>query len=426
MRLEVMLNNNRGMEMKQKVCFVAMGFGKKMDYQNSKEIDLDRIYIKVIKPLFEEELKGYKLIRADEIAGSSLIDVSMYALLLNADLVIADLTTLNPNAIYELGVRHAVRPYSTIIMVQSDNKIPFDLEHSRYITYEEIGEELDAYEANKIKKSLKDFIKSSEGNIVDSPLYTYLPNTEPPKISDEEYNKFIQEAEESNDTIMKLLDEAKNLMKADSFEEAIQRWKKLKRALPNNEYVVQQLALSVYKSKVPNETKALEAGLDVIKELNPEKSLDLETLGITGAIYKNLYRLNNNFDYLDDAIKYYKKGFVIKQDYYNGENYANCLALKTEEQDITSETRAYLQYESKKVYSEVASIVESSLLEEEENYWMYATLSTAYFYLDDQAKYIEHKMNFFNKAEAEWEKQTYSRTIEELGRVKAYAEKNKF
>ena len=40
----------------------------------------------------------------------------MYALLLHADLVIADITTFNPNAIYELGVRHAVRPYSTIIL----------------------------------------------------------------------------------------------------------------------------------------------------------------------------------------------------------------------------------------------------------------------------------------------------------------------
>lgn len=405
--------------MKPKVCFVAMGFGKKMDYQNSKEIDLDRIYTKVIRPLFEEELTGYKLIRADEIAGSSIIDVSMYALLLNADLVIADLTTLNPNAIYELGVRHAVRPFSTIIMVQNDNKLPFDLEHSRYLSYEEIGEELDEDEANKIKKGLKDFIESSEGNIVDSPLYTYLPNTEPPKISDEEYNKFIQEAEESNETIMKLLSDAKKLMKSDRFEEATQKWKKLRQALPNNEYIVQQLALSLYKSKVPNETKALENGLDIIKELNPEKSLDLETLGITGAIYKNLYRLNNNFDYLDDAIKYYKKGFVIRQDYYNGENYANCLALKTEKKDITLETKNYLYYESKKVYSEVISIVESSLSEEEENYWMYATLSTAYFYLNNQEKYLEHKKNFFNKLEAEWEKNTYLKTVKELEKIKS-------
>lgn len=400
--------------MQQKVCFVAMGFGEKMDYQNSKKVDLDKIYLKVIKPLFEEELTEYRLIRADEIVGSSIIDVSMYALLLNADLVIADLTTLNANAIYELGVRHAVRPFSTIIMVQKDNKIPFDLEHSRYLTYEEIGEELDIDEANEIKKSLKEFVLSSKGEIVDSPLYTYLPNTQPPTISDEEYNRFIQKAEESNETITNLLNEAKESMKQDDFKGAIVSWKKLKKALPNNEYVVQQLALSIYKSRFPNETKALENALELIKELNPEKSLDLETLGITGAIYKNLYRLNNNFDYLDEAIEYYNKGYIIKKDYYNGENYANCLAMKTKKNDITDEERGFLRYEIKKVYTDVISIIEGSLENEEENYWMYATLSVAYFYLGNEKQYLEYQTIFYSRTEAEWEKETYRKTLEEI------------
>ena len=65
------------MEKKQKVCFVVMGFGKKMDYRRSKEIDLDLIYGQVIKKVFEEEFPEYKLIRADEISGSDMIDISM-------------------------------------------------------------------------------------------------------------------------------------------------------------------------------------------------------------------------------------------------------------------------------------------------------------------------------------------------------------
>ena len=111
--------------MDKKICFVVMGFGKKMDYRNSKEVDLDIIYKKIIKDLFDS-LTEYELIRADEISGSDLIDVSMYSLLLKADLVIADITTMNENAIYELGVRHALKPFSTIIMMQESEKIPFD------------------------------------------------------------------------------------------------------------------------------------------------------------------------------------------------------------------------------------------------------------------------------------------------------------
>ena len=79
-----------------KICFVIMGFGKKTDYSNGSEVDLDIIYNEVIKEVFSEKLDDYKLVRADEIAGSSTIDVSMYALLLKAELVIADITTLNP------------------------------------------------------------------------------------------------------------------------------------------------------------------------------------------------------------------------------------------------------------------------------------------------------------------------------------------
>ena len=102
--------------MARKICFVVMGFGKKMDYRRSKVIDLNIIYEKVIKNLFKD-LKDYELIRADEISSSEIIDVSMYSLLLKADLVIADITTMNANAIYELGIRHALKPFSTIIMM---------------------------------------------------------------------------------------------------------------------------------------------------------------------------------------------------------------------------------------------------------------------------------------------------------------------
>lgn len=100
-------------------------------------------------------------------------------------------------------------------------------------------------------------------------------------------------------------------------------------AIPNNDYVTQQLAFAIYKAKKPNETLALERALEIIMTLKPNTSLDLETLGITGAIYKRLYKVNNNFDYLDEAIKMYQRGYTIRNDYYTGENYANCLLLKT-------------------------------------------------------------------------------------------------
>lgn len=111
-------------------CFVIMGFNIKTN-EDGKEYNLDLSYSEIIKPV----LDFYKLnyVRADEIMIAEMIDDSMYKFLLSADLVIADITTLNANALYELGVRYALKPYSTIIIGSTDTKIPFDLSHVRIL-----------------------------------------------------------------------------------------------------------------------------------------------------------------------------------------------------------------------------------------------------------------------------------------------------
>lgn len=397
--------------MSKKICFVVMGFGKKMDYRNSKEVDLDIIYKKVIKDLFNS-LTEYELIRADEISSSEIIDVSMYSLLLKADLVIADITTMNENAIYELGIRHALKPFSTIIMMQESEKIPFDLNHCRILTYKDFGEVLDDEEAKKIKTNLHSFIRVSEEQNVDSPLYTYLPNIIPPNISDSEFDELLDTAKTKEETISNLLSKAEALKNESKFKESILEWKKLQEILPNNDYVVQQLALVQYKSKYPNETIALGDALNTIQSLNPKKSLDLETIGITGAIYKNLFYLNNNYDYLDEAMKYYKKGFIIKNDYYNGENYSTCLLLKTQKTDLKVDEIEYLKFESKKVCREIISLLEENIRYNEINYWMYATLATCYLRLNDEKNYKKYEAVFFANTAIPWQIETYRKTID--------------
>src|SRR5678815_3829064 len=126
--------------MPEGTCFVVMGFGKKTDYQSGRTLDLDKSYRNIIKPAVEEA--GLKCIRADEIKHSGLIDVPMYEHLLKADIVVADLSTSNCNACYELGVRHALRPYTTIIIAESQFKFPFDLGHIVIRQYKHLGEDV--------------------------------------------------------------------------------------------------------------------------------------------------------------------------------------------------------------------------------------------------------------------------------------------
>lgn len=94
----------------QKTCFVVMGFGQKTDYQANppRVLDLDRTFRNIIQPAVQA--CGVECVRADKIIHSTLIDKPMYERLHDADLVIADLSTSNANALYELGVRHALRP----------------------------------------------------------------------------------------------------------------------------------------------------------------------------------------------------------------------------------------------------------------------------------------------------------------------------
>ena len=102
--------------------------------------------------------------------------------------------------------------------------------------------------------------------------------------------------------VFALYEEAKAEMVLSHFKEAEGIWEKLQHKFPGEDYIVQQLAMAQYKSKLPNEEKALQRGLKTIEALNPDTSMDLETLGITGAIYKRMYQLHGKADDLGQAI----------------------------------------------------------------------------------------------------------------------------
>src|SRR5262249_148653 len=120
-------------------CFVIMGFGKKTDFQSKPQrvLDLDYTYDTIIKPAVKDA--GLDCQRAHEVIHSGVIDKAMYDNLLSADLVIADLSTSNANAIYELGVRHALRPERTIVMADEKFSFPFDLNHVCILKYKHGG-----------------------------------------------------------------------------------------------------------------------------------------------------------------------------------------------------------------------------------------------------------------------------------------------
>ncbi len=390
-----------------KLCFVIMGFGKKTDYSIQKTYNLDATYKNIIKPAVEQE--GYRCIRADEIKESSLIDKSMYALLIKADLVIADITTLNPNAIYELGIRHASRSYSTIIMKDIENSsIPFDLNHCKIFPYFHMGDDIGTDESKRCQLELRETIKSvMNSKIVDSPLYEFIPNVNQHDINDELFENMINELAEKEESVFVLSEKARIFMKQNDFVKAAEIWKRLSEIIDNDDYYVQQQALCTYKSEQPNKTMACIKAIEIIGRLNVNDTNDPETLGISGAIYKNLWFELKDQEMLRSAIKSYKRGFHNTGDHYTGGNYAFCLDLLSNEVDEDEKT--YCKFEAKSVRTELVDSLLSQLElgDTKSEYWKFATLSTNLFALKRIEEAEKYEKLFYDFNLIEWERTTY-------------------
>lgn len=397
-----------------------MGYGKKTDPTLGKTFDLDVTYKNIIKPAVENA--GFNCIRGDEVLESGIIDKSMYALLIHADLVIADITTFNPNAIYELGIRHAAKPFSTIIMKEKDGNIPFDINHNKTFTYTHMGEDIGVTESERCIKALTNLIiEVDKTKETDSPLFHHIRGVQPYTLPPDEYVQIIKDLADKEKSIFALVEKAKIEMTNSNFADAAKFWKKASEKIENDTYFIQQLALCTYKDKSVSPNIALIDALRIINQLEPEdrNTNDPETLGITGAIYKRLWQNDTKtVEYLDRAIEYYKRGFTINQDYYTGENYALCLDLKSE---ITtdSEEKIYLKYSAKQTRKEIIEII--SKLEEDEDFeirsdlkWIYATVSHCFFAIDNSEQYQLFYEKFLKLNPEEWEIKTFEESLEHL------------
>ncbi len=379
------------------LCFVVMGFGKKTDYSSTpRTLNLDATYEAIIKPAVKG--CGLTCVRADEVTHSGLIDGPMYEMLLRADLVIADISTANPNALYELGVRHALRPFSTIVIKEIDGNFIFDLSHLASLQYKHLGEDIGATEAKQKAAKLKELIRAvMASKSPDSPVHRFLTVLSQPPMSDEAYARAVKLAEARSESLARALEGGRQAAKAsksgearDHFRRAYAIQKEKRRgdgrgeagAVPDP-YVIQQLALHTYKAGAegPPEQRiaALRDAQGIIEELTPAASVDPETLGIAGAIRKRLCAEGCGLEHLDAAITFYGRGFEIKQDYYNGENYALCLDWRAEQQALPREAD-YDRLTARKARERIVASLDAALRDpnarERGDYrWMLATMA---------------------------------------------------
>jgi hypothetical protein len=383
--------------MTAKLCFVIMGFGKKPDLSGApRTLDLDATYQAIIKPAVEA--CALTCIRADEVSHAGVIDKVMYEMLLRADLVIADISTANPNALYELGVRHALRPSSTIVIKETDGNFHFDLNHLATLQYKHLGEDIGEREARSKRAALEQLIKAVLAKPdPDSPVYTFLQGLQGPTMSESEFRASVVELKQQSDSLAGTLEEGRRAAAQNRLEDA-RNWFTRAHAIqqlrpsvggealspvPPDPFIVQQLALYTYKAKSkapPGErVMALALAWGLIEQLSPTNSADPETLGIAGAIRKRWYQETKQREHLEASLALYRRGFELKGDYYNGENYATSLDMRAALQDVNEEA-LYDRKTAQKVRERIVANLELALAEpsapERSDYkWMLATMA---------------------------------------------------
>jgi tetratricopeptide (TPR) repeat protein len=420
----------------KKRCFVLMGFGEKTDFKTNRTLDLDKTYA-IIRDAVKEA--DFECVRADDIVHSGPIDTPMYEQLLMADVAIADLSTSNENAIYELGVRHALRPHTTIVLAEKQFKSPFDLNHVVIRSYEHLGVGIEYSEANRLKEEIVNALRIiTEKLDVDSPVYTYLPQLQPPLLGAERSaddpgigralgspGPAGAPATEKFSTLLEFFREAK---KEGDFALARKYVEKLLEIRPDDAYLIQQHALAVYKSKQPSVLESLQEAHRILQQLDPEASGDPETLGLWGAVHKRLWDQTRDRSALNEGIAAYERGFYMKRDYYTGINYVYMLNERASQQSDADEAiadRVCARRVARQLLTIVGTEIEAlpedstgSTQDEHDLYWREATRVEALHVLDDPG-FAEARDSLYAHAPEAWMRQSTEEQLAAVDRQKA-------
>lgn len=350
------------------LCFVDMPFGRKKDPASGVEIDFDQVYEKAIKPAILAA--GLDPLRGDEERTGGIIHAPMFARLLLAEFVVADLTLANPNVFYELGIRHAARPFTTVPIFAGIHPLPFDVAMVRAICYALEDGKLTEAAAATLKAGIQARLEAAiQGPAAkDSPLFQLIPSfpgIDLPHDVTEAFQERVKHEQEFREILaaarlkptdpertQALLEVQRNLGNLKAAQPAVlvdlmlsyrdsSAWDEMVRLceacpdyLKDQVVVRQQWALALSRRNAPGDR---DRAVRMLKDLIERRGADPETLGILGRVHKDRYKELKKAGSimataaLDDAIGAYTKGFESDpRDYYPGVNAINLLVEKAD------------------------------------------------------------------------------------------------
>jgi tetratricopeptide (TPR) repeat protein len=407
-------------------CFVITSFGKKQNLKDLQarldtkdlehpvqQIDFDRIYEELVKPAIVMADMEPLIEREEESFGS--IHKTMYEKIILCEFCIADLTNANPNAYYELGMRYAVKPCTTIPIIASSHfPLPFDVGFNRTFVYQV---DADFNLSNKdadVQQLSAALERAKETRQTDSPLYDLVNGISFQNSVAHEKTDIFRKHVTYDEQIKKELAYARNITDPDAqlqqkrrmealdqiiernkplenletgvlidmmisyrnieaFPQMLQFMRQLPRYVLETVMVQEQYAFvlnRVGSKQKPADEVMIKEAEDTLRKLENEGKASSETYGIWGRIHKDkfdrAYDQGNKGEakvHLKNALNFYKKGFEFDpRDAYPGVNYATCLELLG--------NRA----EAMRLVPAVEYAVKAKMVRKEPDYWDYATL----------------------------------------------------
>jgi hypothetical protein len=417
--------------MQKPLCFVLMPFGKKPG-AGGATIEFDAVYAELIRPAVEAA--GLLPVRADEEQAGGIIQKPMFERLILCEYAVADLTTANANVFYELGVRHAVKPGTTMLLSAADGtRLPFDLGPMRALSYA-LGPDGRPAAAAADRDKLAQLLAAARADSVDSPVYQLVDGF--PDIQHIKTDVFRERVEyslavkqELAEARRKKKDEAVAAIQAieqrlgplDRVEagvlvdlllsyRAMSAWNEMIRLaaqfadpLRRTPLVQEQLAFGL------NRAGRGEAAEQVLLKLIETRGPSSETYGLLGRVYKDRWEAAATAGdaflargLLDKAIEAYAKGFEADwRDAFPGINAVTLMTIKSPP-DVRA--RALLPV--------VRYAVERKIASGKPDYWDYATLVEIAVLEKDETGAMDALTKALPAIRESWEPKTTARNLQ--------------
>lgn len=139
-------------------CFIIMPIADHADY---KQGHFKRVYEDIFKPACISA--GYRPVRADDTKQANLIQLDILQKLLESPMAICDLSTRNPNVLFELGLRQAFDKPTILVQEEGTPRI-FDINLFRYVEYRN---GLDYRDVLVDQKSIEDALVETKQAVAD-------------------------------------------------------------------------------------------------------------------------------------------------------------------------------------------------------------------------------------------------------------------